>query len=191
MSLKITFTRAAVTGAALLGAAVLSPALAHATEPLRSTGQRVAPAPALEPLRTLIGSWTCTGGVTGVDGTTQSFETTATAKFILNGNFMHWQEVNSSGGTPIASAEYIWGWDAQQNRFTADRFDDAGQRGAQTSPGWAGNNLVSTGALVQAGGSQLPVVTTLTKTAKNAFTVRSEINLAPGVGVVSQSSCTR
>ena len=192
MSFKITFTRAAVTGAALLGAAVISPALAHATEPLASTAQaRVAPVAALEPLRTLIGSWSCTGSVTGVDGVKTAFETTSTAKFILNGNFMRWQEVNSIAGTPIGSAEYIWGWDAHRNRFTADRFDDAGQRGAQTTPGWAGNALASTGALINSDGSSIPLTTTLTKTTNKAFTVRSVVDLGAGVSVVSESSCTK
>ncbi len=192
MALTITFTRAAVAGAALVGAAVLSPALAQAAGPVSPSAElRVAPVAALEPLRTLIGSWDCTGSVTSPDGVSTAFETTSTAKFILNGNFMRWQEVNSIGGTPIGSAEYIWGWDAQRSRFTADRFDDAGQRGAQTTPGWVGNVLTSTGALLPPDGSSIPVITTLTKTANKAFTVRSVVQVAAGVSVVSESSCTK
>ncbi|GIF09454.1 DUF1579 domain-containing protein [Actinoplanes siamensis] len=192
MAITITFTRAAVTGAALLGAAVLSPALAHAAEPLGSPAEHLAePVSVIEPLRTLTGSWSCTGSVTGVDGTVTRFETTSTAKFILDGKFMRWQEVNSIGGTPIGSAEYIWGWDAHRNQFTADRFDDAGQRGAQTTPGWAGNALTSTGVLIHSDGSSIPLSTTLTKTAKNAFAVRSVVQLGAGASVVSESACTR
>lgn len=195
MSFNITFPRAAVTVTAVLAAAAISPTIAHATQTRGSmAGRAVAPAAALRPLSVLIGSWRCTGQVTGPDGSTQSFDTTSTTRFILNGNFMRWQESNSIAGTPIGAAEYIWGWNAQHGYFTADRFDDAGQRGSQRSPGWAGNALTLTGALNQTDGSSLPLVTTLTLTGKKTFTVRSVADLgavASGATVVSQSSCTR
>ncbi|MBX7266445.1 DUF1579 family protein [Micromonospora sp. Llam7] len=179
---------------ALLAAAVLSPAVAQATEPLGSSAKRVAPTPALQPLKKLTGKWTCTGVTTLPDGSQLAFDTSSTAKFILDGNFMRWQETNSIEGTPIASAEYIWGWDAQQGLFTADRFDNSGQRGAQTTPGWVGKVLTSTGVLIQPDGTSLPLTTTITKTAKNAFTVQAVVSLgaaAGGASVLSESSCVR
>lgn len=192
MSMKITFAGAVVAGAAVLAATPLTPALA--TEPAGTTARRIAPVSALQPLSVLIGSWNCAGTTTAPDGTRTTFDTTSTAKFILNGNFMRWQETNSIGGTTIASAEYIWGWNAQQQVFTADRFDDSGQRGAQSSPGWSGNVLTSTGDLVQTNGTSLALTTTITKTAKNSFTVRAVVDLgvaAGGATVRSESICTK
>jgi hypothetical protein len=195
MSLKSTVTKAAVMGVALIAATAISPTVAHAGEPVAAPVRHgVAPVAELQPLNALIGSWNCTGAVTSPDGSQQAFDTTSTASFILGGHFMRWQEVNTIGGTPIASAEYLWGWDAQHQNFTEDRFDDSGQRGAQTTPGWAGNVLTSIGALGQPDGSSIQVTTTLTKTTKTAFTVRSVVDLgaaAGGATVVSESSCTR
>jgi hypothetical protein len=183
--------KAAVTAAAVLAVAVISPTEAPAAEPLGSTAQRLAPVTALQPLNPLIGSWTCSGTTTSPDGSKQAFDTSSTAKFILGGNFMRWQEENSVAGTVIGSAEYIWGWDAQHNDFTLDRFDSSGQRGAQTTPGWAGNVLTSTGNLVQPDGTAIPLTTTITRTAKAALSVRAVVNLGAGITVVSESSCTR
>ncbi|MEG3632755.1 DUF1579 family protein [Micromonospora palythoicola] len=194
MSMRISPTTAAVTGVALLAAAVLSPAVAQATESFGSSAQGVAPTSALQPLKKLKGKWTCTGTTTLPDGSQLAFDTQSTAKFILDGNFMRWQETNTIDGTPIASAEYIWGWDAQQGLFTADRFDNSGQRGAQTTPGWVDNTLTSTGVLIQPDGTSLPLTTTITKTAKDAFTVQATISLGaePGAAsVLSESSCVR
>lgn len=191
MALKISFPKVAGTVAVLLAATAISPAVSYAAERPVPPSVRVAPVAALQPLSTLIGSWNCTGSTTGPDGSQTAFETRSTAQFILNGNFMRWQETNSVDGVKIASAEYIWGWDAQQQHFTADRFDDAGQRGSQTTPGWAGTALTSTGVLVQTNGTSIPLTTTITKTAKNAFTVRAVVDLGGGVTVASASSCTR
>ncbi|NLU78446.1 DUF1579 domain-containing protein [Micromonospora sp. HNM0581] len=194
MRMKISPTTATVTALALLTAAVLSPAVAQATVSSGLSAQRVAPTSALQPLRKLTGNWTCTGTTTLPDGSQLTFDTSSTARFILDGNFMRWQETNSIDGTPIASAEYIWGWDAQQGQFTADRFDNSGQRGAQTTPGWVGNVLTSTGVLIQPDGTSLPLTTTITKTARNAFTVQAAVSLgaaAGGASVVSESSCVR
>ncbi|ROP31329.1 DUF1579 family protein [Couchioplanes caeruleus] len=194
MTSKNMVTGVAVAGVALLAAVVVGPAVAHATEPFGGSARRVAPAAGMQPLSSLIGSWNCSGSITAPDGSKKAFATTSTAKFILNGNFMRWQETNSMNGTPIASAEYIWGWDAQHKYFTVDRFDDSGQRGAQTSPGWVGAALTASGALVQSDGSSISLTTTLTKTGKKALTVRAVVNLgaaAGGATVVSESSCTR
>ena len=186
---------AALTVAVKLVGAAIGPGVAQGVSPVVSVAQgKPAPAAALEPLSFLIGSWTCSGAVTGLDGSQTQFDTSSKAKFALNGNFLRWQEANTSNGIPIGSAEYLWGWDAQQNVFTVDRYDDAGQRGKQTTPGWVGDVLTATGELVQPSGFRMSLTTTITKTGKKAFTVRAVVDLgaaAGGATVVSESACTR
>ncbi|MBL7260317.1 DUF1579 domain-containing protein [Paractinoplanes lichenicola] len=195
MSLTKKPAKAVFAVAVVLAGAAISPGVAQAVSPVALVAEaKPAPIAALEPLSSLIGSWTCSGVTTGWDGTRTQFDTTSTAKFVLNGNWLRWQEASTSNGTPIGSAEYFWGWDAQQNLFTVDRYDDAGQRGKQTTPGWVGDVLTSTGDLVQPGGFTMSLTTTITKTGKKAFTVRAVADLGAAAGnatVVSESACTR
>lgn len=179
----------ATTGHA--GAAMSAPTSQAGVAKSAATGN-VAPVAALGSLSTFVGTWNCSSVVTSPDGSKSAFETTPNTDFILDGTFMRWQEVNSVEGTPIGSAEYIWGWDERRQVFTVDSFGSYGQRTVVTGAGWVGDSITMKGTTSQPDGSLFRTSIKFTTTGASTFTVRAVVRLdAEENKVVSRSSCAQ
>lgn len=192
MSKKRNFMRLATAGTVVLAGVVASALTGHVGVAMSAPAgnvQNVAPVAALGSLSAFAGTWNCSSVVTGPDGSSSEFDTTPTAQFILDGNYMRWQEVNSIGGTPIASAEYIWGWDAERQVFTLDGYGSFGQRTVQKSTGWEGDSITMKGRTSQPDGSSNRTTIKFTKTGVGTFTVRAVVRLGEQMKIVSVTSC--
>jgi hypothetical protein len=119
---------------------------------LLADGGSPPPAPELQQLGVLVGSWKCEGkqNATELFGPAHAVMTEFELKATLDGSWytFHWTERKTKENpTPMRLSEF-WGYDAVAKRLTREFVFDGAGRGSQSSPGWEGDKLVFTGELV-------------------------------------------
>jgi Protein of unknown function (DUF1579) len=77
------------------------------------------------------------------------------------------------------TATYLWGYDPDTDRFSAEWFDSNGGRATQTSTGWAGGRLVFIGQM-RYGGYRFTLRDTFTRRGDDAYHHLGEVDLGQG-----------
>jgi hypothetical protein len=78
------------------------------------------------------------------------------------------------------TATYLWGYDPEAGRFSADWFDSNGGRATQTSAGWEGDRLVFVGQMTY-GGYRFALRDTFTRRGDDAYHHLGEVDLGQGM----------
>ena len=77
------------------------------------------------------------------------------------------------------TATYLWGYDAEAGRFSAEWFDSNGGRATQASTGWEGDRLVFLGQMTL-GGDRFALRDTFTRRGDDEFHHLGEVDLGQG-----------
>jgi hypothetical protein len=77
------------------------------------------------------------------------------------------------------TATYLWGYDPEAGRFSADWFDSNGGRATQISTGWEGDRLVFIGQMTY-GGYRFTLRDTFTRLGDDAYHHLGEVDLGQG-----------
>jgi hypothetical protein len=77
------------------------------------------------------------------------------------------------------TATYLWGYDPETGRFSAEWFDSNGGRASQTSTGWEGDRLVFLGQMTY-GGYRFALRDTFTRRGGDAYHHLGEVDLGQG-----------
>ena len=113
------------------------------------------PAPELDTLRFLIGSWTCTGRLVGPTASKRPRPFSAVLRVRATpGNFWHafdYEERRSRdhGGVKLQG---MWGYDQGEKKYVRSAFANNGSWEIAASAGWDGNRLIWIGHLYQPSG---------------------------------------
>jgi hypothetical protein len=87
------------------------------------------------------------------------------------------------------TATYLWGYDPEAGRFSADWFDSNGGRATQTSTGWEGDRLVFIGQMTY-GGHRFALRDTFTRRGDHAYHHLGEVDLGQGWIPVDEERAT-
>jgi hypothetical protein len=85
---------------------------------------------------------------------------------------------SSDNPNPL-TATYLWGYDPEAGRFSAEWFDSNGGRATQTSTGWEGDRLVFIGQMTY-GGYRFALRDTFTRRGDDTYHHLGEVDLGQG-----------
>ena len=153
-----------------------------------------APAPELDALAVLAGSWQCEARALGSPFATEhAFKATLRAQQDLDGFWYvaRWEERRSRVHPVAARGEEYWGWDAAHRRYLVIGVDRLGIWATGSSAGWEGDKLVWTGQGTM-NGQSLPFRSTFLKRGRRELGMTEELQLEKGKWTtIAEATCKR
>jgi len=147
----------------------------------------------LTPIKYFAGLWSCDTitypfGQPPVKGKLTGYGT-----FALGGRWFVWvlNEHRSPQNPDPTSSQWIWGWDAARQGFSAEWYDSKGLYNTQFSAGFNGNVLLFEGRNRLANGFSVPTRDKIIKTGQSTFTDEGTIEFGGQWVKVSDVSCRR
>lgn len=133
------------------------------------------PGPTLKQMAYFVGEWSCTGRDSTPQGTSYPVVATASVRYTADGSWLLFDlaEQRTAENPEPLSGVWLWGYEPNDERFSAFFFDSLGNRTEQYAPGWRGNGLLFEGRIVGPG-FQAPYRDVVTKHDEKSFTVTGQ-----------------
>jgi Protein of unknown function (DUF1579) len=147
------------------------------------------PAPQLAELAFFVGGWEAEGTF---HATPFSSEKSIDVEVVHRGFWIRTRtaERPSPDNPNPLTATYLWGYDPETGRFSAEWFDSNGGRASQSSAGWEGDRLVFLGPMTY-GGYRFALRDTFTRRGDDAYHHLGEVDLGQGWIPVDEEQARR